>query len=73
VREQVKGVVLFGYTKNLQNKKGIPSLPNDRLKVFCNPGDMVCTGTLILTAAHFTYQTSAAGPAPQFLEEKIGA
>jgi cutinase len=73
VREQVKGVVLFGYTKNQQNKKGIPSLPSDRLKVFCNPGDMVCVGTLVLTAAHFTYQADAAGAAPKFLEEKIGA
>jgi cutinase len=73
VREQVKGVVLFGYTKNQQNNKGIPSLPSDRLKVFCNTGDMVCVGTLVLTAAHFTYQADAAGAAPKFLEEKIGA
>lgn len=73
VRTQVKGVVLFGYTKNKQNNGGIPSYPADNLKVYCAPGDLVCSGTLTVTAAHFTYNDEAMGPAPQFLESKIGA
>jgi len=70
---QVKGVVLFGYTKNLQNGGRIPDYPADRTKVFCNVGDLVCTGTLIVAPAHFLYTTDSLGPAPQFLKGKIDA
>lgn len=73
VRDQVKGVVLFGYTKNKQNNGGIPGFPSDRLEVFCNQGDMVCSGTLILMAPHFAYTSVARGEASQFLIKKIGA
>ncbi|EUC29245.1 carbohydrate esterase family 5 protein [Bipolaris zeicola 26-R-13] len=73
VRAQVKGVVLFGYTKNKQNNGGIQSYSADNVKVFCAMGDLVCSGTLTVTAAHFTYFDEAAGPAPEFLESKIGA
>jgi cutinase len=73
IRAQIKGVVLFGYTKNKQNNGGIKSYPTENVKVFCAPGDLVCSGTLTVTAAHFTYFDEAAGPAPQFLESKIGA
>ncbi|KAH6850434.1 cutinase-domain-containing protein [Chaetomium sp. MPI-CAGE-AT-0009] len=73
VQDQVKGVVLFGYTKNAQNRGTIPNFPNDKLKVFCNVGDMVCTGTLQITPAHFGYGGVAASEAPEFLKEKIGS
>jgi cutinase len=72
-KEQVKGVVLFGYTKNAQNRGRIPDYPTERTKVFCNVGDMVCTGTLTITAAHFGYGTAARGEAPRFLESRINA
>ncbi|KAK3308345.1 cutinase-domain-containing protein [Chaetomium strumarium] len=36
IREQVKGVVLFGYTKKLQNAGRIPNFPADRTKVYCS-------------------------------------
>ncbi|OAL00166.1 cutinase-domain-containing protein [Phaeosphaeriaceae sp. SRC1lsM3a] len=72
VRDQIVGTVLFGYTKNLQNRGAIPNYPSDRLKVFCNTGDLVCTGTLTITAAHLTYGPDARGAAPQFLISKIG-
>ncbi|KAJ4983611.1 cutinase [Stagonosporopsis vannaccii] len=73
VRSQVVGTVLFGYTKNLQNFGRIPNYPADRLEVFCAVGDLVCDGTLIITAAHLSYSDEAASDAPRFLASKIGA
>ncbi|KAG5980645.1 hypothetical protein E4U55_003805 [Claviceps digitariae] len=71
VRNQIAATVLFGYTKNLQNNGKIPNYPADRVKVFCNPGDMVCTGSLFITEAHLNYAPAAANAAPQFLENKV--
>jgi cutinase len=73
VQEQIKGVVLFGYTKNQQNKGGIDGFPAEKLKVFCNDRDEVCEETLNIKPAHFLYFTDAAGPAPEFLAAKIRA
>lgn len=70
-KAQVKGIVLFGYTRNQQNKGGIPNYPQGNLKVFCAAGDLVCDGTLTITAAHFSYSDEAAGEAPIFLQGKI--
>jgi cutinase len=72
LRERVVGTVLFGYTKNLQNRGGISNYPASSLKVYCATGDMVCTGSLIITAMHFSYFDEAAGPAPKFLQGRIG-
>ena len=63
--------MLFGYTQNAQNRGGISSYPSEDLKVYCAIGDLVCSGTLTITAAHFSYEDEALGPAPQFLESKI--
>ncbi|KAK2601878.1 separase/separin [Conoideocrella luteorostrata] len=71
IRNKIVGTVLFGYTKNQQNKGQIPNYPADRLKVFCNQGDAVCTGTLIITPAHLGYGSVAAGAAPEFLISKV--
>jgi cutinase len=73
VKEQVKGAVLFGYTKNRQNNEQIPSYPTDRTKIFCNAGDLVCEGTLILAAPHFAYTGDARGPAADFLVQQINS
>ncbi|KAL4731184.1 hypothetical protein ACLX1H_000145 [Fusarium chlamydosporum] len=73
VRDKVVGTVLFGYTKNLQNLGRIPNYPRERTEVFCNIGDLVCTGTLIVAAPHLAYQSDASGPAPQFLIKRINA
>ncbi|KAK4184184.1 family 5 putative carbohydrate esterase [Podospora australis] len=71
IREQVKGVVLFGWTKNQQNNGRIPNYPVDRLAVFCESGDLVCTGSLIVLPAHGTYADEAEDEAPKFLIAKI--
>ncbi|KAG6009453.1 hypothetical protein E4U21_002368 [Claviceps maximensis] len=73
IREQIAAAVLFGYTKNQQNNGQIPNYPPDRVKVFCNAGDMVCTGSLFITEAHLNYAPAAANAAPQFLESKVAA
>lgn len=73
VREQVKGVVLFGYTKNLQNGGRIPDYPRDRTEVYCNVSDAVCWGTLFIAPAHFLYTTDSSIAAPRFLKGRIGA
>ncbi|UZP38829.1 hypothetical protein NXS19_006645 [Fusarium pseudograminearum] len=73
IREKIAGTVLFGYTKNLQNRGKIPSYPEDRTKVFCNVGDLVCTGTLIVAGPHLLYQSDASGGAPRFLIQKADA
>jgi cutinase len=73
VRDQVKGVVLFGYTKNLQNGGRIPNFPTDRTKVYCDAADAVCWGTLFILPAHFLYSDDARVDAPLWLSGKIGA
>ena len=72
LKAQVKGVVLFGYTKNQQNGGKIPNFSTDKTKIYCAEGDAVCTGTLVITPAHLSYGIDAATSAPQWLISKIG-
>jgi cutinase len=62
VRNKVRGVVFFGYTKNGQQKSSIPNYPKDRVKVFCTQSDGVCWGKLSVTAGHFAYMGNGSGP-----------
>ncbi|KAM0344775.1 hypothetical protein ACHAPU_007149 [Fusarium lateritium] len=73
VRAKVVGTILFGYTKNLQNLGRIPNYPAERTKVFCNVGDLVCTGSLVVAAPHLAYQSAASGPGPEFLIQRVDA
>lgn len=71
IHDQVAGAVLFGYTKNEQNGGRIPGYPTDKTAIFCNEGDAVCTGSLLILPAHHQYEAAASGPAPEFLVEQI--
>ncbi|KAK0733132.1 cutinase-domain-containing protein [Lasiosphaeria miniovina] len=73
IREQVKGVVLFGYTKNQQNGGKIPNYPASRLAVYCDAGDLVCKGTLLVTPQHLMYADEAKDEAPKFLIARIAS
>lgn len=71
VRDRVTGSALFGYTKNRQNNGRIPNYPADRTRVYCNFGDLVCEGQLIVLAPHLAYGPDARGPAAVFLAGRI--
>jgi cutinase len=71
IQNKIHGVVLFGFTRNQQDGGKIPNYPASKTKVFCAPGDLVCSGTLIITAAHLTYGADAPAAA-SFLVQQLG-
>ncbi|KAF2198067.1 cutinase precursor [Delitschia confertaspora ATCC 74209] len=72
VQDQIAGVILYGDTQKLQDNNKIPNFPANKVKIICATGDLVCFGTLTVTAAHLTYGTRATEGAA-FLAQQIRA
>jgi len=72
VKARINGVVLYGDTKNQQDNGQIPNFPRDKVLIICNSGDLVCFGTLTITADHLAY-VPRVGEATSFLINKINA
>ncbi|TID15288.1 hypothetical protein E6O75_ATG08541 [Venturia nashicola] len=72
LQSKVLAVTLFGYTKNGQQKGGIPNYPKEKVAVYCSKSDGVCAGKLNVTGGHFSYMGDGSGPkAIAFLTEAI--
>jgi cutinase len=55
VRNQIAGAVMFGDTKNAQEKGKIRGLSDDKFRIYCNKDDGVCGGALLVNNGHFAY------------------
>jgi len=72
LKNNVAGVVFFGYTKNGQLKGAVPGFPAEKLKVFCRKDDGVCGGGLSVTAGHMGYtRDGSVEQAVSFLSQRI--
>lgn len=72
VISRIAGIVLFGDTQYQQENGRIKNYPTSKTKIYCALGDLVCEGTLIITAAHLTYGADA-NDAVSFLTAQINA
>jgi cutinase len=59
VQNQIAGVVLYGDTQKQQDNDQIPNFPKDKVDIICQPGDLVCVGTLTVLPPHLTYGARA--------------
>jgi cutinase len=60
IKQQIKGVVLFGDTRRKQSNGTLVGYPSEDLLIICNDGDLVCVGVLIVTSKHTQYAERAA-------------
>jgi cutinase len=70
IKSRIAGVVLYGDTRNKQDRGKIPNFPANRVKVICNKGDGVCGGALLVNVGHMTY-TARIGEGASFLASRV--
>jgi len=74
IQNKIAGGVLFGDTRNVQDRGRVPGFPKDKVKIFCPTEDGVCLGGLVpmVTNGHFVYPWNGNGDeAVSFLKTKI--
>ncbi|KAF1816536.1 cutinase [Eremomyces bilateralis CBS 781.70] len=71
LKEKVVGGVLYGDTRNQEDKGQIPNYPKEAVKIFCRSDDGVCGAGLSVTAGHLAYGSDV-NAAVQFLRQRIG-
>lgn len=64
---KIAAAVTFGDTQKAQDGGKIPNIAVAKTKIYCNSGDLVCQGTLIITGAHTDYLSSV-NPAVAFIK-----
>jgi Cutinase len=70
IKSRIAGVVLYGDTRNKQDRGRIPNFPADKVKVFCNKNDGVCGGMLVVNGGHLAY-AGQIGAGASFLAERV--
>lgn len=70
IQDRIAGVVLYGDTQNKQDNGRINNFPAEKVKIICQPGDLICEGSLVILPAHLTYPTRV-GDAVEFLAAQI--
>jgi cutinase len=70
VKARIVAAVTFGDTQNAQDGGRIPGFDTTKTRIFCNNGDRVCDGTLIITGAHSDYRSSI-NPAVTFIRGRV--
>jgi len=66
-KAKVKGVALFGDTRNKQDRGHIPNFPTERSRVWCKKNDGVCGGALNVNAGHMSYNGADISQAATYL------
>lgn len=72
IKSKIAGVVLYGDTRNKQDRGKIPNFPKEKVKVFCNSSDGVCGGQLLVNTGHLLYADKI-GPGASFLADRVNA
>ncbi|EHA48683.1 hypothetical protein MCOR02_006078 [Pyricularia oryzae] len=58
-KNQIKAAFTFGDTQKQQDRNQIKGFPREKTNIICQPGDLVCVGTLTITPAHLSYGVRA--------------
>ncbi|KAF2971506.1 hypothetical protein GQX73_g2093 [Xylaria multiplex] len=70
VRARIFAAVTYGDTQKKQDGGKIPNFDSGKTLILCNIGDLLCQGTLIVTAAHLDY-TSSVPSGVSFIMSKL--